>query len=97
MIGILCQIFPIFGRIFGNRVFPIIASKLFNYDFVTIKEVDAKHLKKARTLVLAKFSNLSYNNENNYKYTHSSGMKFYKYFFNNKITFLKMLQCLVII
>ena len=49
------------------------SSKLFNYEFVTIKQVDTKLMKKARGLILAKFANLSCNNDKIYKYTHSNG------------------------
>jgi hypothetical protein len=34
-------------------------SKLLNNDFATVKQVDTKHMKKTRALVLAKFANLS--------------------------------------
>ena len=49
------------------------SSKLCNYDFVKIKLVDEKHIKKAKRLMLSKFSNISNNSEIRYKYTHECG------------------------
>jgi hypothetical protein len=40
---------------------------------VKIKLVDEKHIKKAKKLILANFSNISNNFEIRYKYTHSCG------------------------
>ena len=58
-------------KVFRN-VIQYESSKLFNYEFVTIKQVDTKLMKKARGLILAKFANLSCNNDIIYKYTHSN-------------------------
>jgi hypothetical protein len=49
------------------------SSKLCNYEFLKIKLVDEKHIKKAKRLMLSKFSNISNNLEIRYKYTHACG------------------------
>ena len=59
-------------KVFKN-VIQYESSKLINYEFEKIKQVDNKHVKKAKNLILANFSNLSHNDSIIYKYTHSSG------------------------
>ena len=59
-------------KVFKN-VIQYESSKLINYEFEKIKQVDNKHVKKAKNLILANFSNLSHNDSIIYKYTNSSG------------------------
>ena len=53
-------------KVFKN-VIQYESSKLINYEFEKIKQVDNKHLNKAKKLMLANFSSLSHNDSIIYK------------------------------